>query len=108
MNPINAAEIMRNEAEHMNMMIQSIKNKKSSDFLKKDLLNWLIISLQHHADFKNSMADFISVIGQAYPDLQLTATITKADFSPTNEIEQQDDMEIPPFDSEFWMGLGDV
>lgn len=109
MSPIEAAEILKNEAECMTRMIQHMKGRKSSDFLKKDLLNWLFMALQQHADFKNAMADFVFMMGQTYPDLQLTTTTTKENFGQTlNEAEPDDDMETPPFDLEFWMGLGDV
>lgn len=109
MNPNDAAEMLRNEAECITRMIQHMKSKKSSDFLKKDLLNWLFITLQQHADFKILMADFVFRIGQVYPELQLTTTTVTTLYEQTGQdLDEQADMEVPPFDADFWMGLGDV
>ena len=105
MDPNEAAKTMKSEAESMARMIRGMRARKSSDFLQKDLLNWLCVSLQQHADFKNSMADFVEGIGHTYPGLQLSATTTQAELGQS---QQPMNVETPPFDSDFWMRLGDV
>lgn len=105
MNPDEAAKTIKSEAESMARMVRGMRARKSSDFSQKDLLNWLCICLQQHADFKNSMAEFIESIGHTYPNFQLTPTTTQAEIVQS---QPSINLEAPPFDVDFWMGLGDV
>lgn len=107
MTPKEAAETMKIEAEAMARMIRSMRARKSSDFLNKDLLNWLCMALQQHVDFKNSMADLIIILGDSNPNFQIIPTI-QTDANQTLQNSKVFNLEAPPFDSDFWAGLGDV
>lgn len=105
MNPYEAAKTIKSEAEDIIRMIRIIKSRKLSDFSQADLLSWLCICLQQHADFKNSMAELIENIGQTYPDFQLAGTTTQVEFEQ-NQISIN--LETPPFDVGFWAGLDEI
>ena len=107
MRPDEAAETMRHEANHMMHMIQAMKSREPSDFSKEDLLNWLCLAFQQHVDFKLSMADIIQNMGCIYSGFELNPMLTQATYQQSEE-PQSINIEAPPFDSSFWMGLGDV
>jgi len=103
MKPKEAADVMRLEADHMMQMIRGLRARKSSDFSQKDLLNWLCIALQQHSDFKMAMADILNNVNLP----ELMSETTQAVYQQTEEAESIN-MEAPPFDKSFWLGLGDV
>ena len=104
MKPNEAADVMRLEADHMMQMIRGLRARKSSDFSQKDLLNWLCIALQQHSDFKMAMADILNNV--SLPDL--TPETTQAVYQQTEDGTDPINVEAPPFDKSFWLGLGDV
>ena len=107
MNPEEAANAMRQDADQMMRMIRQIRAKKSSDFEAKDLLHWLCISLQQHTDFKISMANIIQNLGNRYPDFQLASVPTESIYQNSESLDVRN-IEAPPFDESFWMGLDDL
>jgi len=107
MEPDDAAEAMRSEAEHMMRMIRMIRARESETFSKNDLLNWLCMAFQQHADFKMSMADVVESMGRMYPGFQLMPISTQITYQQSED-SRITNIEAPPFDSSFWMGLGDV
>lgn len=108
MEPKQASDTIKQEAYQIMQMIRGFRKRKSSDFESKDLLNWLCIALQQQADFKLSMANLLMDIGKAYPDLNLDAIATENVYKPSEQVERAMNVQSPPFDQSFWMGLGDL
>lgn len=106
MTPDEASEIMSQEADELMRMVRQLRSRKSSDFDNRDLLNWFCMTLQQFANFKQSMSEIVKEMGEKYPEVRLTPQndthIVVTDN--TNSIN----IEAPPFDTNFWMGLGDI
>jgi hypothetical protein len=106
MEPKEAINKMRQEANELMQMIRGMRARKSSDFSQKDLINWLCISLQSHADFKLATADMMTSLKEKYSDLRFDTTTNEQVFSQSESEKQS--VESPPFDEDFWLGLGDI
>lgn len=106
MQPEEAANNIRSEANHILQMIYKIQSNEITDMSKEDLTNWLCLALQQHAEFKISVADLIQKIGEAYPSFQLIP-VSSQEVYRQNTQQASKNIETPPFDIEFWMGLDD-
>ena len=108
MEPKQASDTIKQEAYQLMQMIRGFRKRKSSDFENKDLLNWLCIALQQQADFKLSIANLLTDISKVYPDFHLDAVATESVYKPSEQVERTMNVQAPPFDQSFWMGLGDL
>lgn len=106
MEPSDAIKKMRQEANDLMQMIRGVRARKSSDFSQKDLLNWLCISLQSHADFKLATADMVAGLKNKYSDLSFDTSTDEHIFIQSESHNKS--IQSPPFDEDFWLGLGDI
>ena len=107
MKPDEAADIMNREADELMRVVRQLRSRKSSDFDNRDLLNWFCHALQQHAIFKQSISDVIREMGQKYPDFRLESHDNNNQMV-IKEASSSVNIEAPPFDTNFWMGLGDI